>query len=333
VHVPRELIKRADTISFSSPWRVFPLTNPNTPLAATRSGWTWGPPRSPSSPVRELRAWRCVSAELEPDAQAIRRLQRQMDRQRRTKNPDHYDARGRIKKRGKQRLQWKHSRRYVATRRRKATRERKLAAHRKSLHGRLVHEIVALGNTIITEKVSYRAWQKQFGKSVGLRAPGMFIDLLKRTGAAYGRHHRARVPTHSTKLSQFCHGCGKSVPKPLWQRWHQCPCGISAQRDLSSAFLAAYLDPPAFLPSCAQPRYAAGWEGREPGLRAAYEQAYQRASARQPVPRSFGIPGDRARLLKSPSRATQEPACPDWQRETWKQSKERARALARRGLR
>jgi hypothetical protein len=68
---------------------------------------------------------------------------------------------GRIKKRGKQRLHWKHSKRYLTVRRRKATRERKLAAQRKSLHGRLVHEIVALGNTIITEKVSYRARPQQ----------------------------------------------------------------------------------------------------------------------------------------------------------------------------
>src|SRR5262249_49074090 len=44
------------------------------------------------------------------------------------------------------------------------------------------------------------------------------------------------------------------------------------------------------------------------------------------------IPGDRVRLPKSPSRVTQEPVCPHKRRETWKQSKERARALARRGL-
>jgi hypothetical protein len=94
---------------------------------------------------------------LAPDAQAIRRLQRQMDRQRRANNPGNYDERGRIKQRGKGRLSWKHSKRYLATRRRKATRERQLAAHRKSLHGCLVHEIVARGTTIITEKVSYRA--------------------------------------------------------------------------------------------------------------------------------------------------------------------------------
>src|SRR5215467_2332169 len=46
-----------------------------------------------------------------------------------------------------------------------------------------------------------RAWQKEFGKSVGVRAPEMFIVWLKRTGAADGRHRRARVPTRSTKLS------------------------------------------------------------------------------------------------------------------------------------
>ena len=138
-----------------------------------------------------------LCAELAPDAQAIRRLQRQMDRQRRANNPANYDERGRIKKRGKGRLTWKHSKRYLATRRRKATRERKLAAHRKSLHGRLVHEIVAVGTTIITEQISYRAWQKQFGKSVGLRAPGMFIELLQTHRCKYGRHPGGSLHAHA----------------------------------------------------------------------------------------------------------------------------------------
>jgi hypothetical protein len=126
--------------------------------------------------------------ELTPNAQAMRRLQRRMDRQRRAANPEHYDERGRIKQQGKHRLRWKSSKGYEHTRRRKATRERKLAAQRKSLHGRHVHEIVAVGNTVILEKISYKAWQKQYGKSVGLRAPGMFVELLRRTGAAHGRH-------------------------------------------------------------------------------------------------------------------------------------------------
>jgi hypothetical protein len=52
-----------------------------------------------------------LCSELAPDAQAIRRLERQMDRQRRANNPENYDERGRIKKRGKQHLKWKDSKR------------------------------------------------------------------------------------------------------------------------------------------------------------------------------------------------------------------------------
>jgi hypothetical protein len=245
-----------------------------------------------------------LCAELTPDTKAIRRLQRQMDRQRRAANPGNYDPSGQVKKPGNGRLRWKHSQRYQRTRRCKATRERKLAAHRKSLHGRLVHEIVALGNTIITEKVSYRSWQKQFGKSVGLRAPGMFIELLRRTVGSTGGI-LVEVSTRQTKLSQFCHGCGQHVPKPLWQRWHQCACGIGpVQRDLYSAFLAAYLDPANPLPSCA--RYQLYWAGREPGLVAAHER-FQRANEGQTLPRSGRIPTAGARLPKSPRDPLQEP--------------------------
>jgi hypothetical protein len=139
----------------------------------------------------------CV--ELQPDLKAIRRLQRKMDRQRRAANPDNYDGKGRPKKRGLMRLVWKSSRGYQAIRRRKATKERKLAAHRKSVHGRKVHELVAQGNKLYTEKLSYKGWQKQYGRSVGLRAPGMFMDQLRRTGAAPGRHPaRSSYAHHQT---------------------------------------------------------------------------------------------------------------------------------------
>ena len=112
-------------------------------------------------------------SELKTDQQKKRRLHRQLDRQRRANNPQNYDSSGRVKK---GRLRWKDSQSYKAIRRRLASQERKLAAHRKSLHSRLVHEIVQTGNTIITEKLSYKAWQKQYGKSVGTHAPGMFIE-------------------------------------------------------------------------------------------------------------------------------------------------------------
>jgi hypothetical protein len=235
-----------------------------------------------------------LCAELRPDAQAIRRLQRKMERQRRAANPEHYDERGRPKKRSKGAPRWKQSRGYQASRRRKAAKERKLAAHRKSLHGRMVHQIVRIGNTIIIEKISYRGWQKCYGRSVGRCAPGMLIDQLKRTVASTGGTLH-EVSTRSTKLSQYCHGCGAFVPKPLSQRWHQCACGIGpVQRDLYSAFLAAYLDPADPIPSCA--RYVIPWEGAEARLRAAHERVQERANEGQVMPRSMGVPRAGARL-------------------------------------
>jgi hypothetical protein len=169
-----------------------------------------------------------------------------------------------------------------------------------------VHEVVALGNTIILEKISYKAWQKTFGKSVGLRAPGMFVELLRRIVASTGGI-LVEVPTRTTALSQWCHGCGKRVKKPLSQRWHQCSCGVGpVQRDLYSAFLTAYLDPADPIPSCA--RYQGYWEGAEARLRAAHERTAQRAKEGQSLPRSFGLTRAGARLPKRSGEPPLEPA-------------------------
>jgi len=245
-------------------------------------------------------------SELAPDEQGIRRLQRKMDRQRRAANPDHYDEQGRIKKDGKKRLHWKTSKGYEQTRRRKAAKERKLAAHRKSLHGQKVHAIVKQGHTVILEKISYKAWQKRYGRSVGLRAPGMFVAFLKRTVASTGGA-LIEVPTRNSKLSQWCHGCGACVNKPLSQRWHHCSCGIGPiQRDLYAAFLAATLDADHLIPSCAQAVIL--WESAEARLQAAHERVLQRENEGQSLPRSMGVPRAGARRPQSLGEPTPEPA-------------------------
>ena len=321
VHVPEGPIERASATGCNWRWKVSPTTSPSTRSGPTPLAWTWGPLRLPSCPVRGLHAWSCSAPSWLPmprpfDGSSARWSDSDVPTTRTTTM-----RAGASSKAGKHRLKWKHSKRYLATRRRKATRERRLAAHRKSLHGRLVHEIVAIGNTVITEKISYRAWQKQFGKSVGLRAPGMFIALLKRTVARTGGT-LAEVPTRTTKLSQFCHGCGQLVPKPLWQRWHQCPCGGPIQRDLYSAFLAAYLDPPDFLPSCAQRvRRRLGRSGARPagsirasrstckcGAAPASLLRYPRVGARLP------------KVLVEPHKSL-FPSC-EGKLETWKQGEE-----------
>ena len=235
--------------------------------------------------------------QLKTNAHEKRCLHRKLDRQRRANNQENYDDKGRIKKggKGKRRLTWKNSRGYLATRRRIASKERKLAAHRKSLHGCLVHQIIRRGKTIRTEKLSYKAWQKQYGKSVGRNAPGMFLEQLRRTVASTGGT-LSEFPTRSTKLSQYCHGCGTYAKKPLSERWHSCLCGIGpVQRDLYSAWLAAHLDYPNSIPSIAHEE----WEGADLRLRAAVEVLQERANEGQALPRSVGIPRARARLPKS----------------------------------
>jgi hypothetical protein len=260
----------------------------------------------------------CLSVfcqQIATEAKPLRRLQRKMDRQRRAANPDNYDEKGRIK-RGK-RLHWKNSTSYQKTRARKATKERKVAAHRKSLHGKMAHEIIALGTTIQLEKLSYQAWQKQFGKSVGRRAPGMFVAHLRRTVERTGGT-LLEFSTHKTKFSQFCHGCGRYQKKSLSERVHACSCGIGpVQRDLYSAFLAAFLKPN-MLSSPRGPGYAesAGprgrywmhaWDGVETRLQAAHEVVKQRAKDGQSLPRSMSVPRARARQPESLSEAILEP--------------------------
>src|SRR5215469_1690310 len=176
--------------------------------------------------------------EVDPNWRKLRRLERQLDRQRRANNPEHFDERGRVKK-GKQR--WKVSKRQRKVQAQRREVYRRLAATRKRSHGQLAHRVLALGGTFHLEKISYRAWQKQFGRSVGRSAPGMFVSLLSRLAASAGGRV-VELNTRRARLSQRCH-CGAVKKKPLRQRWHVCDCGASAQRDLYSAYLARFVNP------------------------------------------------------------------------------------------
>ena len=240
-----------------------------------------------------------IGAELHENMRKMRRWERKLDRQRRANNPENYDAKGSIKK---GRLRWHESGGYRATRHRLASQRRKHAAHRKSVQGRVVHEVMSMGNTVLLEKISYKAWQKQYGKSVGKHAPGMLVEILKRTVARTGGILH-EVPTRTSKLSQYCHGCACYSKKPLSQRWHQCPCGIGpVQRDLYAAFLVAHLDLRTSVPSIAHEQ----WESAETRLRAAIEDVAQRANAGRDLPQSMGMPRARARLPQSLEASHQE---------------------------
>ncbi len=232
--------------------------------------------------------------ELNPQQKEIRRLQRKMERSRRANNPANYnpdftDSRGK-KKKGtvkKGRKTWNNSNRSRRTAAKKREIERKQAAHRKSLHGRLVNEVLTWGNQVKMEKVSVKGWQKLFGKSIGYKAPGYFqSELLRKAESAGGSV--LMFSTQKTALSQTCL-CERREKKSLSQRVHSCPdCEIKMQRDLFSGFLSRYVDPTTETLSFELAKN--GWLGLEPVLQAAWQSGSKqpaRVEAR-PKPPSDG---------------------------------------------
>jgi putative transposase len=220
--------------------------------------------------------------ELKPKVQEKRVLQRKLERQRRANNPENYEKDGRIK-RGKKK--WKDSKRYLETRKQIANEERKLAEQRKTSHGALLNFIMLLGTIFCFEKLSYKGWQKGwFGKSVNRNAPGQFIARLKhKAGSASAEI--VEIDPRENKLSQRCH-CGRMKKKRLSERVHECECGVYAQRDLYSAYLARFVSKDNKLHA---DQACESWSSADSLLQTAWEKAYETASVSQ-VRNSFGNP-------------------------------------------
>jgi hypothetical protein len=105
---------------------------------------------------------------------------------------------------------------------------------------RLAAAIVAVhGPHLSIEEGDIGAWFRLWGRACLAFTPGRLINALDRECAASGGA-LVRVGTSRTALSQHCL-CGARVPKSLGQRTHLCPdCGLSGDRDLVSAALAAF---------------------------------------------------------------------------------------------
>lgn len=222
-------------------------------------------------------------AELEPIHDRTRTLQRGLDRSRRAVNPDNFSPDGTVMRGPKI---WKVSKHYERLRARVTEANRKLAEARKRSHGRLANRVLAMGYTVKTEKLSYRSLQKQYGKSVSFRAPGMFVSVLDRKAKGVGGRV-VEFPAHLHRLSQLCH-CGTLTKKPLSQRWHKCACGVRpVQRDLYSAFLAKHVTDDGLTLDISQVHES--WPGAQPLLERAMARVQYQAANGGFTPSSFGI--------------------------------------------
>jgi uncharacterized protein YukE len=174
--------------------------------------------------------------EIEENSQKIKALKRKLERSRRAQHPENYEN-GTVKKGN---LIWSYSKTYLKTKNELSKLYSILKQQRKRAHGALANKILSIGSHIKCEKLSYKGFQKRFGKSIQMRAPALFLNVLRRKAENAGGKVE-EFSTTTTALSQVCHQCEKKKKKKLSQRWHNCNCGVRAQRDLYSAFLACYV--------------------------------------------------------------------------------------------
>lgn len=161
---------------------------------------------------------------------------------------------------------------------------RRLAETRNRLHGNLANRVLTIGKTVRLEKLSYKSLQKQYGKSVSFRAPGMFLEKLIRKAESAGGEV-IEFPAQRHRLSQACH-CGSMTKKPLSQRWHECPCGVGpVQRDLYSAFLARHVNDK----TLDMRQVTVAWPGAQPLLERAMARVQYQAANGGFIPASFGV--------------------------------------------
>ncbi len=198
--------------------------------------------------------------ELAPGVKDIERtkkkLLKKLDRSRRAMNPSYYDKDGMIIKTNKKRT-WVKSKSYQRTQNQLKELYRKQALIRKREHLLLIHELLAQGNEVQVETMNYKGLQarvkqttvnektgkfnkkKRFGKSLGNKAPSMFLTMLKQKLELNGGSYR-EINTYQVKASQYNHITKTYEKKELSKRWNKMNYKkkeIKVQRDLYSAFL------------------------------------------------------------------------------------------------
>lgn len=185
----------------------------------------------------------------------IRRLNRQLDRQRRANNPNNYNPNGTIKKDTKTFYKvWKKSKRQRLTEDKIREHYTKRSAKLSQFQDDLANEIVSMGDEIVIETMNFQGLQKRakkteksdktgrykkkkrFGKSISIHAPSSLIKKIKNR-LAYHKGSLIEVDTYKMKASQTNHITGEYMSSDLKSRWKVLVPGTLVQRDLYSAFL------------------------------------------------------------------------------------------------
>src|SRR5690625_2536173 len=186
------------------------------------------------------------------DNKALRKIERAMDRSKRTTNPDNYNEDGTIKCGVK--LEWHFSKRYLRLKTIRKDLHRRIAVKRKQSHEILANHVLSLGSDIRVETISVQGLKKRgrnttcnkkngkinkkkhYGKVIANRAPAMLIEIIDRKLHYQGRKIK-KISTAEVKASQYNHVTRAYNKKDLSERWNEDILGERIQRDMYSAFL------------------------------------------------------------------------------------------------
>ena len=196
---------------------------------------------------------RVVIKELAPSVRKeeakIRRLQRAIDRSRRSNNPEKFNEDGTINM-SNRRVKWKNSKTYNLKRRELASIMAKEADRRTRAHYNLVNELIPYGNEFYIQDLEYAQLmrrstkdeltkkgtpksKKRYGKVMLTRAPAKFVLILEqkinRFEGKLEKINSKALPVHT-----YSHITDEFTPIEKKSNWND---AVDCQQDLYTAFL------------------------------------------------------------------------------------------------
>jgi len=196
--------------------------------------------------------------ELAPEINSINnktvKIQRKLDRSRRSMNPNKFNENGTIIKGNRDK--WIKSNKYIKLQNEFMELNRLQVEIRTMSHNKLVNKWLVLGDEFYVETMNYAGLQKRsknttknksgkfnkkkrFGKSLANKSPSKFLEILNRKLHYFGKELH-KINTCTVKASQYNHFNDEYNKKQLSERWNIFNINneeIKIQRDLYSAFL------------------------------------------------------------------------------------------------
>jgi putative transposase len=109
----------------------------------------------------------------------------------------------------------------------------KVSNQRKDFHYKTAKKLLSKGKNVGHEDLNIKGIARtRMAKSTHDAGWGQFLQILSVKAANAGL---MTIAVNSNGTTQECSSCGQKVPKTIQDRWHDCQCGCSLDRDHNAA--------------------------------------------------------------------------------------------------